>query len=247
MRAEITLVSDKPVSIYVDYQYMLASGIIKKIYDHNPEYAKFIHEKGYSLDEFDRRKYKMYTFSNLFIPSAKLENKQLISNDCQVSFVISSIFDFGKVFFKSLLEENSFRIGNQSFRLQSLNILQSPIFSSEMRFKTISPIHIRNQNKFLSPLDFNFAECIHKNLSTKYSVINEGERKEFCPTLIECMDKPVSKLITIKRGTPAQSQIKAYQFKFKISGDPELIKIGYDTGFGTSNSMGFGCVDLIES
>ncbi|MBN2244972.1 MAG: CRISPR-associated endoribonuclease Cas6, partial [Candidatus Aminicenantes bacterium] len=41
--------------------------------------------------------------------------------------------------------------------------------------------------------------------------------------------------------------IKAFEAPFIIRANPELIKIGYQCGFGEKNSAGFGCVEIIKT
>jgi CRISPR-associated endoribonuclease Cas6 len=51
----------------------------------------------------------------------------------------------------------------------------------------------------------------------------------------------ISKLIEFKK----QVMVKATESPFTVEADPELIKIGYECGWGEKNSAGFGCVEPI--
>lgn len=48
------------------------------------------------------------------------------------------------------------------------------------------------------------------------------------------------KLIRIREGDYSETCVKGYFCTFEIRGNPEIIKLGYDTGFGINNSLGFG-------
>jgi CRISPR-associated endoribonuclease Cas6 len=48
----------------------------------------------------------------------------------------------------------------------------------------------------------------------------------------------ISKLVQFK-----ETNIKAYQAPFRVSGSSELIELGWDCGFGNANSQGFGMVE----
>lgn len=53
------------------------------------------------------------------------------------------------------------------------------------------------------------------------------------------------KLITIKEGKDSETKIKGFIYTFKVEGDPDLIEIGYKSGFGQANAMGFGFVEAL--
>ena len=39
------------------------------------------------------------------------------------------------------------------------------------------------------------------------------------------------------------TNIKAWQAPFTVTGDPTLIRLGWESGFGEANSKGFGMVE----
>jgi CRISPR-associated endoribonuclease Cas6 len=56
----------------------------------------------------------------------------------------------------------------------------------------------------------------------------------------------ISKLIPFQKiDNNIRTKIKGFEVPFKIIAGPELIKIGYDCGFGNDNSAGMGCVESI--
>lgn len=112
-----------------------------------------------------------------------------------------------------------------------------------------------NRNGKLSPYYFRInddglIENLKQNLLRKYSllydkdlVLNEFEF-EFDEDYIKKRNGVVSKLITIAEGSKYESKIKGIMCDFKIKTNPELIKVGYECGFGGKNSMGFGFVEV---
>jgi CRISPR-associated endoribonuclease Cas6 len=57
----------------------------------------------------------------------------------------------------------------------------------------------------------------------------------------------ISKLIHCKKiDNNIKTKIKGFEAPFKIIADSRLIGIGYQAGFGNDNSVGLGCVDLID-
>jgi CRISPR-associated endoribonuclease Cas6 len=55
---------------------------------------------------------------------------------------------------------------------------------------------------------------------------------------------PVSRLQTIKAHTNEEVKVRGYLFDFEITAPPQLIKTGYESGFGAMNALGFGCGEV---
>jgi len=43
------------------------------------------------------------------------------------------------------------------------------------------------------------------------------------------------------------TKVRGWEGKFWVEGDPELIRIGYEAGFGERNAQGFGMVKLVAT
>ncbi|WP_337919956.1 CRISPR-associated endoribonuclease Cas6 [Petrotoga sp. 8T1HF07.NaAc.6.1] len=98
---------------------------------------------------------------------------------------------------------------------------------------------------YFSPNDDNFSKLIRENLIKKYlayydsNLPNEISNDEF---VIKEADQKGSKMIITKY---KNFIIKGWHGVFEIQGNPSLLKIGYDSGFGAKNSQGFGLVEVI--
>ncbi|MCS7188082.1 MAG: CRISPR-associated endoribonuclease Cas6, partial [Armatimonadota bacterium] len=42
------------------------------------------------------------------------------------------------------------------------------------------------------------------------------------------------------------TKVRGFEGRFWAEGNPELLKIGYDAGFGERNAQGFGMVKLVR-
>jgi CRISPR-associated endoribonuclease Cas6 len=62
---------------------------------------------------------------------------------------------------------------------------------------------------------------------------------EFDPLVIASWQGRIHKLITYK-----DTKIFCYHCPFTVEGSPELMRIGYECGFGDGNSKGFGMVEV---
>jgi CRISPR-associated endoribonuclease Cas6 len=121
-----------------------------------------------------------------------------------------------------------------------------------MRFRALSPICIsepveRNgklTSQYLSPNDAGYEKRFFDNLREKYLSANEGVKELTGNCKLTILSTPKSKLITIKQGTPAESKVRGYQYDFEIEAPKELMEVGYYTGFGSMNSMGFGLTKI---
>lgn len=77
--------------------------------------------------------------------------------------------------------------------------------------------------------------------SEKFEAI-QGEFTNKADMTLQILNRPKSKLLKIKSGTANQSFIRGYIYSFRINAPKELIKIGYNSGFGEKNSIGLGYV-----
>jgi len=84
-----------------------------------------------------------------------------------------------------------------------------------------------------------------RNLKNKYTAYHGTEYTGSDTFELQLLSKPISKLVTIKTGTPYQTKIRGYTFRFKLNADEELLKVMWNSGLGEKGSMGFGCVGVI--
>jgi CRISPR-associated endoribonuclease Cas6 len=247
----------------LNYQYELSSWIYHIIYHGDHKFSEWLHNRGYELDY---KRFKLFTFSNLFIQKPyKLINDRIkiISGKAsfQVSFYIEEAVGH---FLAGLFQEQRFTIGDQKskaeFTTQQIELLPEPLFTYETTFRCLSPICLSRKGElsrhpeYLSPHVPDYSQYFFNNLLSKYIAVNP--QPQYCledlkteilnqqPLTLQILSKPKEKLIKIKADTQQQSFIKGYVYRFKITGPPELIALGYYTGFGEKNSLGFGCVDL---
>ena len=112
-----------------------------------------------------------------------------------------------------------------------------------MRFRTLSPICV-SQNvvgekhaQYVAPEQEQFSQLLVQNLLRKQQA---HQRQLTVPFRV--LSKPEQKLIHV-RGT----KIRCYLFNFELTAPTDLLEMGYFSGFGEKNSMGFGMVRLINT
>lgn len=260
MRLVLHLECDINSSIPINYNYQLSSVIYSLLQFGSPEFSKFLHDSGFNIDG---KKYKLFTFALRFEKIA-LNGNHLILISPRIKLHISSplIDTFIKNFVIGTFENRVIDITEQHqkirFKIITAEILPEPAFTSKMKFTVLSPIVLstmieRNgkmQQYYLRPEDMNdINRVMTKNLLNKKGLLNRNQiLNEYCKlewdeAYIQ-KHRRVTKKITINENGRFPIDVISIQAPFTIEGDPELIKIGYECGFGEKNSMGFGMAEI---
>lgn len=265
MRLRINAISRKCGFIPLNYQYQLQSAIYDLIRRSSEKYADFLHEKGYANLQSTLKHFKLFTFSRLKL-RPYLYNRNGFWNVQKIEFVFSSasVPNYEHLVY-GIFSEMSFRLQFAdealTWDIREVQSLPEPEFSSPMKLRCLSPITVSSRRdkpdggsevhflEYLNPDEKDrYVANLHRNLIRKYEVLYQKSYDNDAPFnfvpdpdyLISRFGK-VSKLIRFKNGV----NIKALEVPFTVSADPELIKIGYQCGFGEKNSAGFGCVEEI--
>lgn len=261
MRLKLSLrAKESPAFIPINYQYYFSSAIYLLLKFSSFEFSEFLHDQGFELNG---KKFKLFVFG-LRLRKPEMRDGLFFLNDSQCELIISSplIDTFIHNFVIGTFEKQSIFINYQErstkFLIHQVEMIPSPQFTSEMKFEILSPLTLSTmvkKNDRMIPYYYRYddpklVEAVKNNLVNKYKVLYQKVidpdqfNFEFDKDQIEKKKGNVSKLITIAEGTPQQSKVKAIQCGFKIKTNPELIKVGYDCGFGEKNSMGFGLVTV---
>ncbi|MCQ6254768.1 CRISPR-associated endoribonuclease Cas6 [Methanocaldococcus sp.] len=238
MRMELELQTDNFTVIPYNHQYYLASAIYNKIHSANPKYAEKLH---------NYQKFKFFTFSLLQIRRRVIRKEGIETIDGKAYLYISSPKnEFIENFVEGLLEDGELRVGKINFYVKRAKIL--PIPKKFNILKTISPIYLKTvipteDNKLktydLLPNSSKFYENLKNNLKKKYEAFyNEKCSLDFEFEVLKY--KP--KRMKLKENV----YCRCSEMVFKVWGDYELIKFGYECGFGEKNSLGFGMVVNID-
>lgn len=260
MRFKLTLKQNKEYQLIpFNYQYYISCFIYKTLSSANKEFGEWLHNEAYS---WGVKKFKMFSFSRLNIPEFETEGRYLKIKSPQLYLIISMLIDdIAENIVLGLFQKQQLTIYNGDelalFKIKFIERLPDPTFKETMQFKTLSPILLKkkeiidNEEKvvFLKPDDEDYFKYLKTNLEEKYIVYaqyNETKVSEKTLDSFKLLDKYKPSLITIKEGNKNEVNLKAYNMTFEISGPTELIRIGYDAGFGINNSLGFGCVKVIN-
>lgn len=133
-----------------------------------------------------------------------------------------------------------------------------PVIAESMRFMALSPLTVatteqgpdgRRIKHYVRAHDERFAWLVAANLREKYQALygQEPEDDEFHFAFDEAYiqqvggydSRRISRLVQYK-----ETNIKCYLARFLVSGNPELIRLGWECGFGSASSQGFGMAGI---
>lgn len=262
MRIQLSLQCRPGSRIPFNYQYELSSWVYRTLAQADPAFAEWLHAQGYSLE--GKKRFKFFTFSHLQLepPFRPEPQRRAISLDSgrarlTLSFLLDDTLEH---FVGGLFRQQAFGLGNPQFypadfSVVSVEILPRPVFTSTMRFRTLSPVCLGTaipgnpHAQYLSPLDDGYEQLLLQNLSHKFATA-----KHYAPAgaqaagnglvpRFELLSEPRKKGVTLKAHTPQETHVVGYTFDFALTAPPELLETGYYAGFGEKNAQGFGCVE----
>ncbi|MCG3143131.1 MAG: hypothetical protein HONDAALG_00452 [Gammaproteobacteria bacterium] len=236
--------------------YPLASLIYRTVELASPGQSAFLHEHGYT-DEQTRKKYKFFVFSRPYVPGAYIRAGRLWFAPGRIEWQISSPIDsFIQAFIIGLQAQERIAIGDSqgiaNFVPERIEEVPLPRLTSPMRFTALSPITVavdelgtdgQYHKHYVRADDSRFGLVVASNLLNKYRVLTGNKtndlhlRFDFDRDYIKLRGgvERVSKLIQYKGVL-----VKSYMAPFIVEGSEDLIRLGWECGFGASNSQGFG-------
>lgn len=251
MRVRIALTPEKgTIKLPYNYGYFLSSIVYSFLKESDSRFSKFLHHEGYYNEG---KTFKLFTFSPL-LALQRMALRQGIVLGGKIEWLVSSPKE--KFLFHltdGILEVGYLIIKHQKLLAEQIEVMEPPVFSGNMSFRALSPIVVSTgekledgtfHKKFLSPSEPEFYEILERNLRRKYKTCYGNDASEekvlFEPNReFIAQRRRISKLIEYKG-----IKIRGWMFPFRAKGNPELIKIGYEAGFGEGNSAGFGMVEV---
>ena len=257
MRFKLTLNVNKNAfgnRLPINYQYEQSAVIYRILASGNEQFAMWLHENGYQLESGKR--FKLFTYSPFKVEKRRIVNDRLIllsdTIEWQISFLPEKTTEQSVL---GLFASQTFEVGDKKnvvqFHVQRVELLPSPVFSEEMVFSAMSPLCIRNKNgdgsmTYLSPCDQRAKGIILEGLLSRYEAFYSKPYSGVLDFDLKVLNEPKRKLILIKSGTPEQTQVAGYLCQFRMKAPLDLMRIAYESGVGSGNSQGFGCVKEIR-
>lgn len=237
----------------INYQYPLQGAIYRILASSDLEFSTWLHENGYQQHG---KRFKLFTFSNLIVPQFGIdkERERLIIKSDTVTLFISilpekSTQKFIQGLFKQQVIQVADPLSGVQFMVREIQVMPPLEYHPDMTFKTLSPVCISLRNErgnmdYLAPTDPRYELGILTGLLARYDVIH-GQPFSGTPYChLQVLGQPKSALVRIKAGTPNETRVRGYRFRFKIDLPEELMQIAYESGLGEKGSMGFGMIDV---
>lgn len=259
MRLKISFkLSGKKQLLPLNYQYPVSAWIYKVFSQADKEFSTKLHEAGYKLE--NGKTFKLFTFSQLKFPNhtwkiiPKSDRMQLWSRKGFLTIAFQLPEQMEK-FVVGLFNQQKAFIGDNisgiELEVENIEVLKDEIPNTKtVKIKPLSAITLgllEENNKhetYINPTHRIYKELFLKNLLDKYSATGGNGIS------IDDLDFNITKLKTkttkqtIKAHTTAQTEIRGYWFDFELTAPKEIIEIGLNAGFGSMNSIGFGCGEV---
>ncbi len=240
MRCWLTLSSDSEIALPIEYSHTIQSMVYRHL---SSDFRNFLHEVGF---QHGGRRFKLFTFSRL-MGKHHVNGHRIIFKPPVKLCVSSPITEFISELTNSLLQEGRVILAGNVLKVQSLHFPEKPTFGSKVMMRTLSPITVystlltpdgRKKTYYYTPYEEEFSDLIVKNLQKKHVLLYGRESKGYL-TIRPHGSRPREVYTTFK-GTI----IRGWVGRFLLEGSHELIDVGYETGLGSKNSMGFGMVEV---
>ena len=158
----------------------------------------------------------------------------------------TAVPEIAEAFIRGLLENPEVELWGERFTVETIKALYEPEKLSGRKFVTLSPIAVttkrlqfgKPRSYDLSPAEPEFYELILENLREKYTALTGKPPESGGVDIRVLLAKP--KRFEVKPGIFQ----RAWHLVFRARGDEGLLRVGYLTGFGEKNSMGFGMVKV---
>ncbi|MCL5266794.1 MAG: CRISPR-associated endoribonuclease Cas6 [Bacteroidetes bacterium] len=251
-------------SITFNYPYYLSAAIYRWIEKSSPGYSQFLHEQGFS-PEHVHRNFKHFCFSRLNIAlrdTRTLPGRIVILSPTIDWLVSMPVEESLQHFVTGIFERREFFIEHEEnrFIVEQVETLPEPAWKERMGFRMLSPTSVsvpEMRNGRMMPVylfhdDARAGYLLRKNILNKYQSLHSTlpDDTRFDCTLDgsfiadrEQKGDRVTQLVTIKEGQLSETKIRAFLCPLTIEGNPELIKLAYDSGLGEKNSLGFGMIE----
>jgi len=260
MRFKLTLQFQPEVmgrEIPINYQYPLQCAIYHTLSRSDRDFSAWLHDNGYQTDN---KRFKLFTFSNLIVPQYGIdkERERLVIKSDIVTLYLSFLPEQStQQFIQGMFADQTLQIADHisgaQFCIREIQVMK-PLegYQSLQMFNTLSPICVSLRNDhgkmdYIKPDHPQYEAALLTGLLSRYKVINgcEYDGDKYCH--LNVLSEPKSALVRIKAGTPQETRVRGYRYKFQIALPEPLMQIAYESGLGEKGSMGFGMIELAPS
>lgn len=257
MRLLLALSSKSGALLPAHYNHPLAAAVYDLLRFGSKEFAAYLHDIGYSLNGYT---YKLFSFALRF-EQMRFEGNaiRLLSPRAELHVSSPLVEDFINNVVLGSFEHQKLSIGHTEFRIERMETPPLPQFSPTMMFTLHSPLVLSTKRKhnntmhqyYLRPDDTEeINRVLTANLARKYEILTGKTLPNAHVELVwdnryRTRHKRITRRIIIREKNIGINVI-GMQAPFELYGSPELIRTGYECGFGEKNAMGFGFANAVR-
>jgi CRISPR-associated endoribonuclease Cas6 len=249
-----------PVTFPVNYQSEFSAWIHKILHFQNSDFTSWLAENKFLNS---RGEYNLFTFSDVFLGPHKIQDGKILVEGEDAGMVLAFYAPMEiEPFILSIFSDQEFKIGDSraktAIRVTNISAIKIPDFqqSQKTKFTCLSPMLITPPNNpnpevYLSPDQKDFDKVFFKSLMFKYANLvkfafagNGNGLSNLNDLQFKLLGKPKPRIIKIRTDSPHQKSVKGFMFDFEMKAPVELLRIGYNAGFGELNNLGFGCCEI---
>ncbi len=250
VRLVFTLNGSPGLRVPINYNTWLVSAIYHWLSLSSQAYADFLHNEGYRLE---KRVYKLFCFSQLQVKKRRVDGDWLYLDSRSFSWCLSSARgEFIGHLLAGLEKDPQLTIAGVRAAAHKIEHVPDPALKAPARFVCLCPITAsiwdcnseRNPTRYLEPGE-DFVKAVRTNLTRKYQVIfgrcatDDRFVLDFDANYT-AQKRTITKLVDFKG-----IKVRGVFSPFTADGSEELIRVGYECGFGEKNSIGFGMVEAL--
>jgi len=215
----------------IHYNHMVQGALYNSI---DNDLAEFLHDKGFMMGN---RTFKMFSFSRLNGPFQLNREKNKITFTGKIKLVVSSpIDDFCQSLVNILLTRGSMLFGKPKLEVSKVYIKKMEVSGENTLLRPDG----RKYTCYFQPGDPDYERLLGENLRKKYQAIY-GKEAPSGEVKVKALGRQKLGVIKYKGFI-----IKGYSGKIQLTGPQSLLQMGVDSGLGSKNSQGFGCVEVEE-
>ncbi len=250
VRVSITVETNRSLNLPIHYNHVLQGLIYNQL---EPNLATWLHGSAYN---FDKRSFKMFTFSRLFGQFQFDKKTRRIQFSGPVSFKLASHHsDILASFAEHLLKCEYLELGANKVFVRGVEILKppKPDYKKPIKIKTLSPITTystftkpdgKKLTHYYNPQEKDWSEMLVSNLARKANALDWQDQA--IEALKDAYIKPLNirdkdkKIVKYKKHV-----IQAWMGLYIVNLPQAFFELAYDVGLGSKNAQGFGMVEVI--
>lgn len=272
MRALITLVPVDYPAFVPATRHQWQALVYEAVGAVNPELAREVHDEGRSVpgEAANGRRFKLFVFSTPDVPRGyRFEGDEQVFDEGRVYWQVSSPrAEFVTALIAGLAVQRRVRMGRTVFAVEDVSLAPLPPIVSPMRMIALSPLvastAVRRADGRLNKVylrdEASFAAAVAANLQQRYlacygqapadSTFHFAFDRDYLRRAGGLQSRRVTRQVGfVTHGADGAEQrinIHGLVAPFIVSGSLDLIRFGWECGFGEANSQGFGMAGMGE-